>query len=265
MKTARAFTLTELLVALAVTSAIVVLMLNVFMNGSTLWQKTEETLDTFREARAAMQLISRDFSGISAVPEAPDKFPILALQVHSGTVPEDELNQEIYGIVPARNTGRGSLCAVGYYCVWEEAKKAFVLRRQFAESNTTFENLRAALPVGAPLDSLQAFNRLYERPSSATPQQTTDDIATYIYGFKVECADTGKPPLPPHTWPQGSFGRELPAWVEIRFKALGSNAARKLAGQSVSRQTWFTPASSAYQRLILPSEQEFVTRIKLSR
>jgi prepilin-type N-terminal cleavage/methylation domain-containing protein len=268
----RAFTLLELLVALGVTSVLVVLMFNVFMNGSTLWQKNEQQLDTFREARAAMQMITRDFSGLSAIPDAPDKFPILALRYHSDTAPEDEVNKEIYGIVPVRNPGQSSLCAVGYFCVWNTAKNAFVLRRQFTESNMTFENLKTCLPTGAPLSPTQAFDKLYARPTANSAQQTIDDIATYVYSFQVEWAETNQSaqpgPTPPATvklpWPQ-TFARELPAWVEIRFKALGSNAARKLAGQQIDRTTWSTPSSSAYQRLILPNEQEFVTRIKLSR
>jgi prepilin-type N-terminal cleavage/methylation domain-containing protein len=272
MNRPHAFTLLELLVALGVTSVLVVLMFNVFLSGSTLWQKNEEQLDTFREARAAMQMMTRDFSGLSAVPDAPDKFPILALRYHSDTAPEDEVNKEIYGIVPARNPGRGSLCAVGYFCVWDASKSAFVLRRQFTESNTTFDNLKAALSVGSPLSPAQAFDTLYARPTKNTAEQTIDDIATYVYSFDVEWAETNPPPqpsLPPQPtvqlpWPQ-TFAREVPAWVEIRFKALGSNAARKLAGQGINRTTWTSPTNSTYQRMILPGEQQFVTRIKLSR
>src|SRR5436190_1058694 len=118
MKARHAFTLVEMMVTIAVTSVLVVLMFNVFINGSTLWQKNEEKLDTFREARAAMQMITRDFSGMSAIPNLPDQYPILAFQNHSETAAGDKVNQEIYGIVPARNTGRSGLCAVGYFCVW---------------------------------------------------------------------------------------------------------------------------------------------------
>lgn len=271
MRNDRAFTLLELLVALGVTSVLVILMFNVFMSGSTLWQKNEEKLDTFREARAAMQMITRDFSGLSAIPDAPDKFPILALRYHTDTAPEDETNKEIYGIIPARNRGRGSLCAVGYFCAWDSVKSAFVLRRQFADSSLTFDHLKAALPVNSPPPPADAFKLLYARPTKNTAEQTIDDIATYVFNFDVQWAPTHPSPLTSPSqpteqlpWPQ-TFARELPAWVEIRFKALGANAARKLAGQGISRATWTNSANAAHQRLILPGEQEFVTRIKLAR
>lgn len=275
-----AFTLVEMLVTLAVTSILVVVMMNVFISGSTLWQKNEERLDTFREARAAMQMMTRDFSALSAIPnlnltdtDASDpskpQFPILAFQNHPDTLAPDKVNQEIYGIVPARNPGRSGLCAVGYFCIWDDTKKAFVLRRQFTESNMTFTNLQAALSLTSPMTFSTAFATIYARPANNknTAQQSVDDIATYVYGFQFDWEKTS--PIPGQTpvhqpWPI-TFAREMPAWIEIRFKALGSNAARKLDLPGVTRDTWTDPTTSMYKNMIQPGEQEFVTRIKLSR
>jgi prepilin-type N-terminal cleavage/methylation domain-containing protein len=268
MKTRRAFSLVELLVALSVTAVIVVAMLRLFMDGTTLWQRNDEKLDTFREARAALQVMARDLAGLRPVPpdaptDFPDDFPMLMLDHHPDSDAQDEGNQELYALAAIRNQGRSDLCAVGYYCAWDQTKKAYVLKRQFTESNKTFELLKDALPAGAPLNGTQAFKTIYSR-SLASNVQSIDDLASYIWDVQVEIPEMGDPPVQ-EDWPQGAFNRELPLWVEVRMKALGTNAGRKLAGQQITRDTWFQPESALYRNLILPGQQELVTRIKLCR
>jgi hypothetical protein len=111
-----------------------------------------------------------------------------------------------------------------------------------------------------------AFKLLFARPQPVGDEEPIQDVAAFIWDlhFGVPLPNPlGTTPPPP--WPQGHFSRELPQWLEIRFKALGATAARKLEGQEISRETWFDPKASAYQRLILPYEQPFVTRVKLAR
>ncbi len=271
MRNSRAFTLVELLVAMSVTSLLVVAMLRLFMDETSLWQKYDQKLDTFREARAAMQMMAKDFSGLRPAASAPTDFPMLALIAHPDTQPEDLVNEEIYGLPALRNQGANDLCAVGYYCVWVPAKNAFVLRRQCTESSTTFSLMQQALPVTSPLTGPLAFQTIFSRAQKMQDDKvlTIDDLATYIWDLKVVIPQTGTPPtgtpLQQLNWPQGNFSRELPAWVEIRFKALGVNAARRIAGSGVTRDTWFQPDSDLYRNLILPGQQQFVTRIKLCR
>jgi len=276
------------MVAVSVTLVLVILMLRIFTEGSTAWQRNDEKLDTFREARAALQSISRDFSALAPLPRpeltatptpAPgsstnvpplDEFPLLTLDHHPDTADEDKVNEEIYGILPARNEGRSSLCAIGYYCAWDQNKRAFILRRQFTKSNATFANLRGALNTVAPLNYSKSFQLLFARGLSPD-EQYVDDLATYIWDFRVVIPNILENPATGtsakiYKWPQGPFARDLPEWVEVRFKALGSNAARKMESLGgLTRDTWFNPRSDLYQKYILPNEQEFVTRIKLCR
>lgn len=271
-----AFTLVEMTVALAVTAVLVMLMLQVFMSGATLWRQNDEHLDTFREARAALQLMARDLGSVSPVPGLPDQYPVLALQYSPQTAPEDHVNQEIYGLSAVSNSGKGDLCAVGYFCSWSTTINAFVLKRQFTESNTTFQNLQQTLPAGAPMTGQQAFNILFARPTTltasttATATQSVDDMASYVWDLEFITPTTDNPPQMVQ-WPQGYFWKELPEWVEIHFKALGATAARKLQGAPLTRNTWFAGSSSSgadqniYKHMILPGEQQFVTRVKLCR
>ncbi|MGB8168172.1 MAG: type II secretion system protein [Chthoniobacteraceae bacterium] len=289
----RGFTLVEMIVALAVTSVLTVLMLRMFTDSSTIWKREDERLDTFREARAALQLMARELATVNPIP-IPDvdpatnkslQFPLLALTYH-GDTPEVEKttpgNQEIYALAtlpyqpkldPKTSAVRdkSELRAIGYYCEWREeksslgeAKNCYVLRRQCADSDTTFSRLQTVLKASGPMQYPASFNILYRRITDLGSSVDLQDIATYVWDlhFTVPAAKTSAtPPL----WPQGMAARELPEWVEIGFKALGSNAARKLDGQNLSRTDWFTTNSTAYQRFILPAEQQFVTRVKLNR
>src|SRR3954467_1870029 len=56
------FTLVELLVAIAVTVVIVTLLSSVFTAAGKQWQASDQRVDSFRDARAALQVIARDLS-----------------------------------------------------------------------------------------------------------------------------------------------------------------------------------------------------------
>lgn len=285
MNLRRAFTLPELVVGMGITSGLLMIMLQVFSDSSTVWQKSDERLDTFREARAAIQTIARDLSSLSPIPRVEtiaddpiDRFPMLALEHHPEGNPDDHLNQEVYGIIGTRNKGRATFCAVGYYCVWDEKRTAFVLKRQFTDGDSTFALLSSALTVSATPDAkgrsvpsltgVDAFAAIFKRfndpDDSHAKHHASEDLASYVWDFQVEIPSEDFPDNVP-AWPQGYFGREFPQWIEIRFKALGGNAVRKIEGQRFMRETWFEKDSDKYQRYILPGEQQFVTRVKLCR
>jgi prepilin-type N-terminal cleavage/methylation domain-containing protein len=280
----RGFTLVEMIVALAVTSVLTVMMLRMFTDSSTIWKREDDRLDTFREARAALHLMASELSTVNPVPDvnpntapgAPEQFPALALRYHSDTAEEDKGgNQEIYALASLPNPGKSDLCAIGFFCQWNAVKKCFVLKRQFADSDLTFTRLQQVLKATAPMHYPGSFDVLYSRAAAPATGGTSvavepvQDVASYVWDLQF----TLLPPAPanskvvptPAPWPQGIYARELPQWIEIRFKALGAAGARKLEGTSLNRADWFEPKKDTYQRLILPGEQQFVTRVKLSR
>lgn len=281
----RGFTLVEMIVALAVTSVLTVLMLRMFTDSSTIWKREDDRLDTFREARAALQLMATELSTVNPLPELnpkasegeAERFPALALRYHPNTPEGDQTtpgNQEIYALAALPNRGKSDLCAIGYYCEWVEAKSCYVLRRQFTDGDETFARLQKVLKASAPISYPASFAVLYNRSvtdnGTGIVSEPVQDLATYVWDLQftlpAPAATTANPNPPPPKWlDQRIYGRELPQWVEIRFKALGSSAARKLEGQPMGRTDWFKTKETAYQRFILPAEQQFVTRVKLSR
>ena len=54
------FTLVELLVSIVVLTLLTLALFNVLNSTTTAWNRTEQQTDAFREARAAMEIISRD-------------------------------------------------------------------------------------------------------------------------------------------------------------------------------------------------------------
>lgn len=241
-----AFTLVELLVAISITVVIVVLLARVFTSAATQWQAADQRIDSFRDARAALQTIARDLSRADLTGGA-DMLTLRDYDV-SGTV---GFAKEAFAITPAPNSGKSDLCTVGYYLVWDGTNKAYHLKRLFRESDETETSLANATPK---------YAALFTKPTTAPEQaRIEEDIATYVWDLRFSpgtLSDIEAPTANPSIKWQ---------WVEVRFKAMSAAAARKLAGMSVSQTIWDDPTTADYRRLILPSEQQFVTRIKLEQ
>src|SRR5262249_37578374 len=106
-------------------------------------------VDAFRDARAALQMMERDLRNIVRTQWSPDPFtnpvpvPCAASTVSttSVTLPaayfvlkdiyEDPAttgnhNQQLYALIAARTTASsGDVCAVGYYCRWDDQLHAY--------------------------------------------------------------------------------------------------------------------------------------------
>ena len=60
-----------------------------------------------------------------------------------------------------------------------------------------------------------------------------------------------------------TYNATLPQFLEISFKAMSPQTARKLTAQAVGTSVWFDTSGSVYHNQILPAMHEFKTRIKL--
>jgi type II secretory pathway pseudopilin PulG len=232
----RAFTLAELLIAMAVTVVLVGLMFQVFAAASGQWQQAERRTDAFRDARAAVQLISRDISRAALNSDAQ----MLTLKEHSGT-----FSREAYAVAPMPNGGKSLLCAVGYYTTWDPNTRTYTLKRLFRDSNATAPLLAGANPN---------FGSLFAKAGS-----NEEDLAAYAWALQFTPGnDTG--PVNPastssHDW----------KWLEVRFKSISPSAAAPLRDMGVTDQVWAKPDDPLYRRLILPHEQQFVSRVLLNQ
>ena len=153
--------------------------------------------------------------------------------------------KEAFAVAPTGNSGKSDLCAVGYYLVWDVTATAYRLKRLLRSSDDTVAILANTTPD---------FTTLYSKDSTKE-----EDLATYAWDLRFRPGTLGDPEAPslnPSTKWQ---------WIEVRFKTMSAAAAKKLSGMNIPQTTWNDPTNTTYKTLILPNEQQFVTRIKIDQ
>ncbi len=279
---------------MVVGTILVVLLFQLFNASTRAWKQGEDQAETYREARAVLQLMVRDLSqtiqpmtgSVYASPTPTPGVPLsvvapgLVLDYYDGNKPTngDQINEEVYCLTTIPNEGVSSLCAVGYFCQWKpdlytdptqqaRAPRAYSLMRQYLGSGSSktpglFERFKNA--GGAAL----GFHDVYGRDT--TPSPTITEAASFIWDLQIRTPnglqDATAAPLYPaqSTYTSTRYANVLPAYLEIRFKALSESAARQLEGNpSVGRDTWSSPSNSTYQKIILPGTRQFSARVLL--
>jgi type II secretory pathway pseudopilin PulG len=261
----RAFTLAELLIATGITAIIVVLlgtMLGSLLNTAS---RSNQRIDAFREARAALQMIERDFSNlvptqwniqtspVPTPPPSPITRPAAYFALENIYTDPAVGNQQIYGLVSVKAAGSptpsvGDVCAVGYYCRWEGNR--YTLRRFFRDSAHTFSALQNAVSYAADSD-------LYNLNA---PDARNDVVAAYVWDFKVAIYDASGnlQTTYPFICDQSAITPTLlPAAVEISFNAMSPQAARTVMSVSSSPADWM----NMNVNLVNPHTYQFRTRI----
>src|SRR6266566_1139367 len=246
-----AFTLVELLIATGITVAMVLmlgLMLGSLMSSAS---HATERVDAFRDARAALQTIERDLRNLvrtqwdvrtSPIP-TPTPVPItraaayFALKdIYADPATAGNHNQQLYALVAAKTTASsGDVCAVGYYCQWDNQLHAYSLRRFSRNSTDTFTVLQNAVG-GYAADSV-----LY------APAASDAVLAAYIWNFKVTMYNSAGTVINTYPYicdPNATTPNPLPAAVEISFNAMSPQAARTVMSlPSDTPSLWMTSPS----------------------
>lgn len=270
---AAGFTLIEILIATAIVVFLVAVLSQILVSTQGIWRNSEARTDPFRDARAAIELMSRELA--LAVPH--DRAPVFALQnIYSQPNSQDNTNdsdgpvhnQQIYVLLPTRNVDANNpannssdLCAVGFYCTWNSTRHAYILRRHFFASDATFTRLQGSgLPGGVgPVSAGSVYN-----PSSPTVSPAQDeDVAAYVWDLKVVPYEFNGGTLAANNTYPITYNSALPQFIEISFKAMSPQAARQLTAQGIGTGTWFDTGGTVYLNQILPHMHEFRTRIKV--
>jgi len=254
------FTLAELLIATGITAIIVVLfgtMLGSLLNTAS---RANQRIDAFREARAALQMIERDFSNlvptqwnIQTPTPSPITRPAAYFALENIYTDPATGNQQIYGLVAVKAAGSptpsvGDVCAVGYYCRWEGNR--YTLRRFFRDSAHTFSALQNAVSYAADSD-------LYDLNAA---DARNDVVAAYVWDFKVAIYDASgnlQTTYPYICDQSATTPTVLPAAIEISFNAMSPQAARTVMSVSSSPADWM----NMNVNLVNPHTYQFRTRI----
>lgn len=248
-----AFTLLELLVAMAVLAILVVMMMGLVTSATSLWRQSENRADAYREARAALTIISRDLANL-VVSTNTNYFLINDKGAFAKVPAGAETNAQRLGAafflsaLPLNAQAPGSLsdvCEVGYFMGFERtfaggnsSMQTLNLYRFFRSSNPTFTNLLGnSTFAGASFSSAESELLARNiREFRITPLIYTNDA--YSTNFTPS---TSKP---------------VPDAVEISITAVNQEAARRFT----NRTEW---VNSSAPLSLTNAQQIFTTRIRL--
>lgn len=251
-----AFTMIELLVAMVVLILLVVLLANIVDSSTKLWRENENRVDAYREARAALNLITSDLRSMLASSNA-NYFSTNVLGDANGVEPGG-----LYFLSGLKGDSqvdgsRAELCAIGYYRRWARQNLYFAntnaqdltqdgyqLFRSIRGSDQTFTNL-----IGANQPLVDLANPA--DPTMATPEIVARNIVALEFRLyktnvsgQVRFANWVSSPDCP-----------VPQMIEVRLTAISDELARRLAGQ---QDRWNTNDPSVVRNM-----RTFVSRVSL--
>jgi GxxExxY protein len=249
-KKSPAFSLLELLVAVSVLSILLVVLLNIVQGATSLWRGSENKVEAYREARAALQVISSDLrntlastntnffrTNISGYPN-PTNLTFLA------TLP-----------LSSQNTNSlGDVCTVGYYLNYDNkspvagnnGRQSYNLYRYFVESNETFAKLTANASTVLEFDS----------------KFPPEILARNIVGFNATYSVTNSSGNFT-TWTTQNATYPMPNLVEITITAVNNERTMRFGARGASGE-WDTFSANATSSDYQKNTKTFTTRINLN-
>jgi type II secretory pathway pseudopilin PulG len=275
------FTIVELLVAATITIGIVVLLGTMFGSLSNSASRANHRMDAFRDARAALQMMSRDLAGL--VKAQPAVYFEIDTDLAGPNV------RQLCFLAAAKNRPaapaiKGDLCAIKYYCSWDATKRAYSLHRYFSDSDVTWSTFKGSLNPNGTL-KWTSNGALYNK---AQPPAYDETIADFVWNLQVTAYDSSGNIINPKATngvttttapyqcdPSGSTN-PLPASIEIAFKGISPAAARTVISAT---KTWGNPydvwkvadnsnpgssEKKLYGSMIVPYAYDFRTRVDLN-
>jgi prepilin-type N-terminal cleavage/methylation domain-containing protein len=255
----RGFTLLEVLISVTLLALLSTLLFLILDATAKLWRETEKRVDSYREARVALNLIARELRSMVVLDgNLTNSFlhnPTVANGVTlPATVAPSSFADSVFFTTnlppgmqdPAKN--RSDWCAVGYYLAWTPdagatGQSSYKLYRHFKSSDDAFSALTNA----------GQQRNLFLGISTVVGNQN-DIVARNIVGLNItpysKDADGNLVALPAgDLWPPN----ERPALIEIEINAINGETSAKLA----NRSDW----ENAAHPLIKQASQSFTTRV----
>ena len=247
-KKSPAFSLLELLVAVSVLSILLVILLNIVQGATNLWRTSENKVEAYREARAALQVMSSDLKNILPSTNLAFFRTNLTSSPSFGFLATLPLSSQNPG------SSLSDVCTVGYFLAYSNkspvagatGRQSYNLYRYFLESNETFVNLTAnstsALTTSFNTDHFEilarnvvSFNATYSVTNSSGNFTTWTQNATY----------------------------PMPNLVEITITAVNNERTMRFGARSASSE-WDTFSANTTSSDYLKNTKTFTTRIPLN-
>ena len=231
-----------MLLALAISSILIVLLVNVVAATLNVWEQGRNQIDTLANARQALGRIADEIKGAIASP-APNQIEFSEnLAVLQATPPQQGTSENFFFVAPYPNSASGDLCAIAYRHNLDSRE----LQRAFVDSQNAW--------TGTPK---------YQAAGYAGLQWRT--IAQGVLEFEIQSysqqnLDNATSPSPtPADWKSITGGSTMlgntPREIVIRMKVIDDRALAKVAGLS--------PGNAVYDRIVTRSAREFSASIML--
>jgi prepilin-type N-terminal cleavage/methylation domain-containing protein len=235
-----AFTLVELLVAIAILVSIVLILTSLITAVSKAWASGEQQVSEFQDGRAILELISRELSQAVISPS------LQFIQNPSlGSTPQRANSDSIFWQAPAASTSNGNLAEIGFYLT-DDGKKTGADRYQLCRFcvSPSDPNYQIFLSPNQPTDTSAPWVTNYVTKVSTPPITTA--VASGVLALWIRCFD---------------YNGDLIPWLSSNATGVGSmkfNSAAHfqpaIAGQTTSFK--YTNASTTVRANLLPATVE---------
>ena len=263
------FTLVELLVSIVVLTMLTLALFNVLNATTTSWNRTEQRTDSYREARAALDVIARDLQTMvksadfdfwawkkASSPE-DTTLPAGVTVTNYQTPAKSGSAVFLYSLQPRgaqdpdpAKHNFGQLCRIGFYLHYSRdvsGRDTYKLYRHFKMSSEV-GNLTSAFSASADPNADEVLAR------------NVVDFLLTPYWTQADGTLTTTEPNP--------VARAMPAMIEVRLLALSESAAVVLStrGRSAWEDNSYQGTGSNLtptQRVRSAGGQQFTTRVHL--
>lgn len=261
-----AFTLVELLVALAITSILVVLLVTVVSAALNVWGQGRNQIDTLANARQVLSRIADEIQGATAATNQIEFSENLTVTpfVNGGPTPTPNpqptpqrgISENIFFVAPYPNSAAGDLCVIAYRHIdidqSPQPNNSHTLQRAFIHSQNAWNG-------GAVTRYRSAGYNSFEWRTIARGVLEFE-IRSYS---QLDLDSAGSPtPTPTPTladWNSVSGGSAMvgntPRQVVIRIKVIDDKALARIATLS--------PGNAVYDRIVNQSAREFSASVML--
>jgi type II secretory pathway pseudopilin PulG len=235
----------EVLVAISVLSVLLVILLNIVQNATSLWRGAENKVEAYREARAALQVMSSDLKNI--LPTINTDF----FRTNLTNTPNIGFLAALPISSQDTTSSKSDICAVGYFVAYDNkspvagdnGRQSYNLYRYFVESNETFDKLKNNPKNILDIDP----NRL-----EILAHNVMSFNATY---FKTDGTNFSEWNRPPAT--------NMPDLVEIKITSVNNERTMRFKARDADAE-WKDFAANTNSPDYLKNTKTFTTRIKLN-
>ena len=260
----RAFTLLEMLVALAITAVLVVLLVNVVSAALAVWEQGRNQIDTLANARQVLGRIADEIAGANAssspVVEFSENVTVAGFTSGGPTptpnpqpTPQPGKSENVFFVTSYPNTGAGDLCVIAYRHIdldqSPQGTNSHTLQRAFVDSQAAWN------AIGGAAKRYQSSG--YSGLNWRTVARGVLEFEIQSYSQQDLDTTTSPTPTPIASWsslssaPVGNAPRE----VIIRIKVVDDRTLTKLAGLSAGNAT--------YDRLVNRAARQFTASVLL--